>query len=161
MNDSQLIERFGWGSKVEVGGWVNLEDLTHAHPLYLLFQEEILNARSAWPDEWDTMPVEEREIRQFRKAADRVAKALKTQGQSPAIPFARVAYGEGGDFMRSQGYVQYHSTIVLANVKLAVHWWGGHDPHFGFRQEDGSIDCRVPKVKIENQGQLDLVLSHL
>lgn len=159
MNDSQLIEKFNWQSKVEVGGFVNLRDL-HGE-VSQVFEETIMRSKSAWPQGWEAMPTEEEGVREFRKAADKAAKKLKAEGQSPAIPFARVAYGEGGDYMRSMGYVQYHSTIVLVGVKLAIHWWGGHDPEWGFHQEDGSIDCRCPKIKIENQAQLDLVLSYL
>lgn len=154
MNDKQMIEKFGWESRVEIGGFLNLDEAPS------LFQERfaygIFMGMSAWPDSYETMPSDKEGLRNFAKAAKAKAKTLFG---TISTPFGMPSYKEGGQYLKDQGLVQYHTSISVKGIDYAVHWWGCNDPDYGYRQEDGAVCWRLAKIKIDTQEQLNGILN--
>lgn len=154
MTDQEMIQRYGWESKLEIGGYVNLDEAP------AIFQESfaksIFLGLSAWPDDYADMPTDKEGLKAFAKAAKAKAKTLFG---TISIPFGMPSYKEGGQYLKDQGLVQYHTSISVNEVDYAIHWWGVNDPEHGYRQEDGAVSWRLAKIKIDTQEQLDGILN--
>lgn len=114
----------GWGTEVKVGGFVNLDDAPETiHDRYCGTPFVV-----SWPEGLE-MPTDEtladhaEAVKAFRKAASKAAKALKKgSGGNVATPFAKIAYNEGTELVAA-GFCQFHASITINGVKLAVHFW--------------------------------------
>jgi len=145
-----MIAKYGWASQLKVGGYLNIEDAPEQ--ILAKFVQAIGYGMTAWPEGYDSMPNDKEGLKNFAKAAKAKAKTLKADYIS--VPFGMASYGEGGTWLKSQGYVQYHTVISYKGVDFAIHWWGGHDPEYGHRQEDGGVSYRLAKIKIDTEEQL-------
>lgn len=154
MTDQEMIQRYGWESKLEVGGYVNLDEAPTV--FQETFAKSVFLGSSAWPEGYAEMPRDKEGIKAFAKAAKATAKTL---WGGLSIPFGMPSYREGGQYLKDQGLVQYHTSVSINDIDYAVHWWGSHDPEHGYRQEDGSVSWRFAKVKIDTQEQLDGILN--
>jgi hypothetical protein len=153
MTDSELIEKFGWQSRAEVGGFINLHEAPGE--FQKAFAYAVFEGASAWPEGYTEIPTEKEALKAFAKAAKAKAKTITVA----SIPFGMSSYKEGGQALRNQGLVQYHTSISVKGLDYGVHWWGCNDPEFGYRQEDGTISWRFPKVKIDTQEQLNGIIE--
>jgi len=136
-----------WASDVQVGGFVNLADAPEA------IREQFVSAsfEISWPEGLE-MPTDESDeghadkVKQFRKAASKASKKLKkSSGGNVAAPFAKISYNAGAELVAA-GFCQFHASIVVDDVKVAVHYWS--------KPEGG--DRLFAKFKIDKDEQLAL-----
>jgi hypothetical protein len=146
----------GWESDVRVGGFINLHDCTSE--IRDLFDRSSFNV--VWP-EGLTMPVDEAHddhaalVKAFRKAASKAAKKAKKAGTSNvAQPFSKLEYKDGAELVKL-GYCQLHASMVINNVKVAVHFWSRPSPNTGWELPPLPM---LAKFKIDKEEQLALFL---
>lgn len=135
-----------WASDVRVGGFINLADAPEA----IREQFVTMSFEISWPEGLE-MPTDESAedhadaVKQFRKAASKASKKLKKTGVAVAAPFAKISYNAGAELV-NLGYCQFHASLVIDDVKVAVHYWS--KPTGGGRL--------FSKFKIDKEEQLAL-----
>jgi hypothetical protein len=154
MTDQEMVIKYGWASQAKVGGYLNIEEAPEE--ILTKFLQAIGYGMSAWPEGYDSMPTDKEGLKNFAKAAKATAKTL---WGVISIPFGMPSYKEGGQYLKDQGLVQYHTSVSINDIDYAVHWWGINDPEHGYRQEDGAVSWRLAKVKIDTGEQLNGILN--
>jgi hypothetical protein len=146
----------GWSSDIRVGGFINLHDCPEE--VRSLFDGT--SFKVIWPEGLE-MPVDESAddhadlVKAFRKAASKAAKAAKKAGvPHVAQPFSKMSYNEGRTLVEL-GYCQLHASILIAGVKVAVHFWGRPSPTAGWEISPLPM---LAKFKIDSEEQLALFI---
>lgn len=136
-----------WSTDLKVGGFINLADAPEA----IREQFETASFEISWPEGLE-MPTDEAAeshadaVKAFRKAASKASKKLKkSSGGNVAAPFAKISYNAGAELVKA-GFCQFHASLVIDDVKIAVHYWS--------KPEGG--DRLFAKFKIDKEEQLAL-----
>jgi hypothetical protein len=137
-----------WASDVTVGGFINLDDCNVSILNDFLNTDFVIS----WPEGLE-MPTDESDedhadkVKAFRKAASKASKKLKKTGVNVATPFAKISYNAGAELVAA-GFCQFHASLVIDDVKIAVHYWS--------KPEGG--DRLFAKFKIDKDAQLALFI---